>query len=273
MALLSLPVIPGVPFGELSQAVAERGGGFEAEIGFQGACVGVGDGDVAGLHGHEFLVGFEVVVCGEHLGSDELFLEDGHEVEEVFRMVVPDVVDFVGRERQSVFAVLLFGGVLHDADDAFDDVVDVGEVAFALAVVEYLDGLAGFELVGEAEVGHVGAAGGAVDGKEAQSRAGDVVELAVGVGHELVALFGGGVQRYGVIDFVVGGVRDFLVAAVHAGGASVDEVFDFVVAAGFQNVVESDEVALDVGVRVRDGIADAGLCGEVHDDGEVVLLE
>ena len=43
--------------------------------------------------------------------------------------------------------------------------------------------------------------------------------------------------------------------------------------AGFQNVVESDEVALDVSVRVRDGIADAGLCGEVHDDGEVVLLE
>ena len=162
-------------------------------------------------------MGFEVVVCGEHLGSDELFLEDGHEVEEVFRMVVPDVVDFVGRERQSVFAVLLFGGVLHDADDAFDDVIDVGEVAFALAVVEYLDGLAGFELVGEAEVGHVGAAGGAVDGKEAQSRAGDVVEFAVGVGHELVALLGGGVQRYGVIDFVVGGVRDFLVAAVHAG--------------------------------------------------------
>ena len=43
--------------------------------------------------------------------------------------------------------------------------------------------------------------------------------------------------------------------------------------AGFQNVVESDEVALDVGVRVRDGIADAGLGGEVHDDGEVVLFE
>ena len=43
--------------------------------------------------------------------------------------------------------------------------------------------------------------------------------------------------------------------------------------AGFQNVVESDEVALDVGVGVRDGIANAGLGGEVHDDGEVVLLE
>ena len=167
--------------------------------------------------------------------------------------------------------------MLHDADDSFDDVVNIGEVAFALAVVEYLDGLAGFELVGEAEVGHVGAAGGAIDGKEAQACAGDVVEFAVGVGHELVALFGGGVQRYGVIDFVVGGVRDFFVAAIDAGRACIDEVFEFAFAcacaASFQNIVKADEVALDVGVRVGDGIADAGLCGEVHDDGEVVLLE
>ena len=132
-------------------------------------------------------------------------------------MVVADVVDFVGRQRESVFAVLLFGGVLHDADDAFDDVIDVGKVAFAFAVVEYLDGLAGFKLVGEAEVGHVGATGGTVDGKEAQPCAGDVVELAVGVGHELVALLGGVVQGNRVVHFVVGGVGDLLVAAIDTG--------------------------------------------------------
>lgn len=220
---------------------------------------------------------FEVVIGGEHLGADELFLQNRHEIEEVLGVVVADVVDFVGRQRESVFAVLLFGGVLHDADDAFDDVVDVGKVAFAFAVVEYLDGLAGFKLVGEAEVGHVGATGGTVDGKEAQPCAGDVVELAVGVGHELVALFGGCVQGNRVVHFIVGGVGDLLVAAIDAGGTGVDEVFDFAFlgasAAGFEDIVEADEVALDVGVRVRDGIADAGLGGEVHDDGEMVLFE
>ena len=36
-------------------------------------------------------------------------------------------------------------------------------------------------------------------------------------------------------------------------------------AAGFQNVQEADQVALQVGVRVRDGVAHARLCGEVHD--------
>ena len=69
-----------------------------AEVGFEGGCVGVGDGHVAGLHGHEFLVGFEVVIGGEHLGADELFLQYCHEVEEVLGVVVADVIDFVGRE-------------------------------------------------------------------------------------------------------------------------------------------------------------------------------
>jgi len=216
---------------------------------------------------------FEVVIGGEDMRAYELFLEDRHEVEQIFRVVVADVVDLVRREGEAVFAVLLFGGVLHHAHDAFDDVIDECEVALAFAVVENLDGLAGFELVGEAEVGHVRAACGAVDGKEAKSGARDVVELAVGVCHKLVALFGGGVQRDRIVDFVVGGVRYLLVAAVHAGGAGVHEVFDLIVAACFQNVVESDEVALDIGVGVGDGIADACLGGEVHDDGEVVFLK
>lgn len=219
----------------------------------------------------------EVVIGGEHLCADELFLEDRHEVEQVFGVVVADVVDLVWREGEAVFAILLFGGVLHHAHDAFDNVINEREVALALAVVENLDGLAGFELVGEAEVGHVRAAGGAVDGKEAEARARDVVELAVGVCHELVALLGGCVQRDRVIDFVVGGVRDLLIAAVHAGGARVHEVLNLAFfgapAASFQDVVESDEVALDVGIRVRDGIANACLGGEVHDDGKVVFLE
>ena len=205
--------------------------------------------------------------------ADELFLENCHEVEQVFRVVVADVVDLVRREGEAVFAILLFGGVLHHAHNAFDDVVDEREVALALTVIEDLDGLAGFELVGEAEVGHVWAACRAIDRKEAEPRARNVVELAVGVRHELVALFGGGVQRDRIVDFVVGGVRNLLVAAVHAGGARVHEVLDLVVAAGFQNVVESDEVTLDVSVGIGDGIADACLGGEVHDDGKAVLFE
>lgn len=45
------------------------------------------------------------------------------------------------------------------------------------------------------------------------------------------------------------------------------------VAAGLKDVEEADEVALEVGARVLDGVAHARLCGEVHHDVETVLRE
>lgn len=198
-------------------------------------------------------------------------MKDLNEVEKVFWAGVADVVDFVRWKRKAVFASLFGWGFGHDANDAFDDVVDVGEVALAVAVVEDFDGLALDELISEAEVGHVGAAGGAVDGEETEAGRGDVVEFRVGVGEEFVALFGGGVEGDGVIDFVVGAEGDFGVAAVDGAAGGVDEVFGGVVAAGFEDVVEADEVGFDVGVWVVDTVANAGLGGEVDDDVRLVL--
>ena len=42
---------------------------------------------------------------------------------------------------------------------------------------------------------------------------------------------------------------------------------------GLQYVIEAEDIALDVGVRVLDAVAHTCLGGEVHYDVEVVLLE
>ena len=79
-------LIPPVPFRKPPEAFAQ-GGGLEAEVLFEGCGVGVGYGDIAGLHGDEFLVGLEVVVGREDFGAEELLLENGDKVEEVFGLV------------------------------------------------------------------------------------------------------------------------------------------------------------------------------------------
>ena len=293
-------IILFIPFRKLPEAFAEGDAGGEAEVAFEGGGVGVGGGDVAGLHRDELLMGFEVVVGGEDAGADEFFLEDLHEIQEVFGLAAADVINGVGRDGKAVFAGFLFGGLCHNVDDAFDDVIDVGEVPAAVAVVEDLDGLAFQEFVGKAEVGHVRSSGGAIDGEEAQAGGRDVVEFAVAVGKEFVALLGRSVQAHGIIYAVFYAERDFLVAAIDAGAAGIDQVFDAFVeipgragndivgragndgigragngvigmSAGFEDVVEADHVALDVGVGVLDAVAYAGLGGEVDDNVEVVL--
>lgn len=156
----------------------------------------------------------KVIVLGQDTGTDQLFLQDGHEVKEVFGRVVADVIYLVRGDGQPVLTVLLLGGVLHDANYTFYYVVDIGEVALAVAIIENLDGFAFHQLIGEAEVSHVGTTSGAIDGKEAQAGRGNVVELRVGMGHQLVALLRGGVEAYRVVHLVVCRIGHLLVAAI-----------------------------------------------------------
>ena len=163
--------------------------------------------------------------------------------------------------------------MLHDANDAFYDVIDKGEVAFAVAVVEDLDGLAFTEFVGEAEVGHVWTTCRTIDCEESETGRGDVVELAVGVCHQFVALFCGGIEADGIVHFVVCGVGDFLVRAIHAAAAGIDEMLHSIVSAGFQNVVKADEVAFDVGIGIGDAVTNASLSSQIHYHNGFVLCE
>ena len=207
-------IIPSIPLSKSSQALSQAGIGLEAEVLFQGLRVGVGHGHVAWLHGYELLMGIEVVVLGQDAGTDKFFLKNGYEVKEIFGGVVADVVYLVRGDGQSVLAVLFLGGVLHDAHHSLHDVVDIGEVALAVAIIENLDGLAFNKFVSETEVSHVGTTGGAIDGEEAQAGRGDVVELRVGMGHQLVALLRGGVEAHGVVYLVVCRIGHLLVAAI-----------------------------------------------------------
>lgn len=122
-------------------------------------------------------MGLEVVVSGQHAYLHQHTLQRVDEVEQVLGVRVADVVDAVRGEGQPVLAHHHLGRGFHDAPDALDDVVDVGEVAAAVAHVEDLDGLAAAQLLGEAEVGHVGPAHGAVHSEKAQPGRGDGVEL------------------------------------------------------------------------------------------------
>ena len=218
-------------------------------------------------------MGVEVVIHREHALLHQHTLQRVDEVEQVLGVRVADVVDAVRGERQPVLAHLHLGRGVHDAPHALDDVVDVGEVAAAVAHVEDLDGVAAAKLLGEAEVGHIGPAHGAVYREESQTGRGDGIELGVGGGHELVGLLGGGVERHRRVDAVLLGERHLLVAAVDRAGTSVDQVPDRVVAAGLEDIEESDEVALQVGTRVLDGIAHSCLSGEVHHHVKSVLGE
>ena len=85
----------------------------------------------------------------------------------------------------SAIARFLFGRAFGHTDNFLNNVVDISEIAFAVAVIENLDSFSFDKLVRKAKIHHIWTTGGTVDRKETQSCRWDVID----VGEKLVAFF------------------------------------------------------------------------------------
>lgn len=114
-------------------------------------------------------MGLKVVVFGQHTCAHQFFLKNSDEVEEILGGVIADIIHLIGRNGKSVLAVLFLGGMLHNADHSFHNVIDISKIALAVAVVENLDGLTLDQFVGEAKVGHVRTSSRTIDCEKAKA--------------------------------------------------------------------------------------------------------
>jgi len=89
------------------------------------------------------------------------------------------------------------------------------------------------------------------------------------VRHHFIAFFGRGVKADGMVGMVRSRKGHFRVEPVDGGAAGKDEVFHLLLPAPLEQVDETDDVAVDIGERVFDGVAHAGLRGKVADDIEL----
>ena len=97
--------------------------------------------------------------------------------------------------------------------------------------------------------------------------------------HQLIGFLSGCIQRYRVIHLVIRAIRHFFIAAIHGRTGRINQMLyrgmPLIVrmAAGFQNVIEANQVCFHIGIRVRNGIADTRLRTEVHYDFRLILLK
>ena len=139
-------------------------------------------------------------------------------------IVGTDVVNCIRRNRQTVLAILLVRCFLHHTDNTFHDVIHISKITLAVAIVEDFDSFALHQLVGESEVGHVRATCRTIHGEEAQSSGRNVIELRVGMCHQLIRFLSGCIQRHRIIYLVIRAVRNLLVGTVDGGRRSIHQV-------------------------------------------------
>lgn len=75
-------------------------------------------------------------------------------------------------------------------DDAFDDIINVGEIAAMVAVVKQLNGFPLSNRLRKLLQCHVGTVPRAIDGKETQTGRGQAIEMGVGMRHQLIGVLG-----------------------------------------------------------------------------------
>jgi hypothetical protein len=152
-------------------------------------------------------------------------------------------------------------------DGAAGDVIDVGEAAGLLAIASDEDLATLGDPLAEAEDGHVGAAGGSVDGEVAEDGDVEVIKVVVGMRHDFSAFLAGGVGLEGMGGVVILGMGLGSVVAIEAGGGSEDELGHPGLAAVFEEVEGAGGVGVEVEPGVEDAVADTSGGGEV-DDGD-----
>lgn len=83
------------------------------------------------------------------------------------------------------------------------------------------------------------------------------------MGHQLITLFGSGIETYRMIHIVVRTKRHLLVHAIDTAAAGIQEVSDFMSTAILQEIGEADHIAGDIGRRILEAISHSRLCRQV----------
>ena len=193
------------------------------------------------------------------------------EVQELHRIVVANVVQpirgFTGPRRGLVGIPLRIAGshFVAGPNHAFDDVVDVGEIAPHLPVVEHVNGTSFQNRFRKHEQRHVRTTPRAVHGEEPEPRRRQLIQMAVGVRHQLIGFFSGRVQRHGMVNILIDGKWHLGIGAVHTTRRRIRQVLHTVVPAPFKDVQKSGHVAVDVRMGIREGVTHPGLRGEMDD--------
>ena len=156
--------------------------------------------------------------------------------------------------------------VADSADNALDDVGDVGIVATRRSVAEDRDGTAGVDQRSELCDGQIGAIAGPEGGEESQTRDGQAVEVMEGMGQQFAGLLRGGIGADGEIDGVGLSEGSIRPVTVDAGAGGVNETGPGIKpAGGLEEVDRPQHVDLGICGRVFNAWPDPGACGQVDD--------
>lgn len=247
-------MVAPIPLHKVGDTGFNTGRGGIAQVPADRGDIGIGGGHIARLHRLEIDQG---------LAATGLF-QQADDLHQVFAAAVADVVDAVRLHAAAgLFLPIVGRRIVQAGHHPGDDIVDMGEIAPHLTLVEHRDRFARQNLLREDPQHHIVPPPRAIDSEEPQTRLRQAIEVGIAFADQLIRALGGGVERDGVIAAILNGEGQLGIAAIDRAGTGIDHVLHLPVPREFQQVEVPHQVRLDIGVRVFDRIAHPGLGTEV----------
>src|ERR1700738_2367139 len=128
------------------------------------------------------------------------------------------------------------GNLVDEAQYDAGNIIDMGEVATHFAMVKEPDRSALQDRLGKQKNRHIGPSPRPVDGKKPQARYRKTVEMAIGMRHQFVGLFGRSVEADRMFRLVVDRKRQLGIGAVDRRRRRIDQMAASMVPAALQPV-------------------------------------
>ena len=132
------------------------------------------------------------------------------QLQQILRLAVSDIVNRIRRNRQTIFAISLLRRCLHYTLHTFHDIIHISKISLTVSIIKDLDLLPGTQLIGKSKIRHVRSSGRSVYGEEPETGRRNIIQLAVGMGQQFIALLCSRVEGNRVVHLVFGAVRHFL---------------------------------------------------------------
>ena len=194
-------------------------------------------------------------------------------------MIIAYIINFIRRYRQTIFTHPTFRSFCHHTNHAFYDVIHIRKVALTVPIIKYLDFLTFQQLIGKTKVSHIRTTCRTIYRKETETCGRNVIKFRVSMCHQFITFFCSSIEAHGIIHLVIGRIRHLFVRAIHARRRSIDQVFHPLpaliirMAAGFQYIIKANQIAFDIGTRIRDAITHPRLCCQIHNNLRLILIK
>ena len=156
--------------------------------------------------------------------------------------------------------------MIQKAGNSVDNVIHIGEVAHEIALIIDIDGISGENHFGEFIIGHIRAAPGTINGKKAEARAGNAKEVRVGMRHHFIRFFAGGIEADGMVGVVRSAKGHGLIETINGRRGGENQMLRRNFPTTIENIQKALQVAVQIRLGVLEGVANAGLGGQMNND-------